>query len=200
MTSPRPQEGPGERNPGARRRRAAGRDARAAGRVFGASPDEVNKWTNAAADELAGHSAPAEAFQRCGFHRGSDGGSAARAATRADAAFRLRAGSRHCHHRTASVVTKTDNGIVAASDGSSARRTASRADAAASTSALCEATGSADEGGIAKDAIHRRDRRSERTRRVAFGSPTWARTRDLRINSPSLYRLSYRGRERSRAL
>ena len=27
-----------------------------------------------------------------------------------------------------------------------------------------------------------------------FGSPTWARTRDLRINSPSLYRLSYRGR------
>src|SRR5829696_421927 len=27
------------------------------------------------------------------------------------------------------------------------------------------------------------------------GSPTWARTRDLRINSPSLYQLSYRGRE-----
>jgi hypothetical protein len=26
-----------------------------------------------------------------------------------------------------------------------------------------------------------------------FGSPTWARTRDLRINSPSLYQLSYRG-------
>src|SRR5690606_32674814 len=26
------------------------------------------------------------------------------------------------------------------------------------------------------------------------GSPTWARTRDLRINSPSLYRLSYRGK------
>jgi hypothetical protein len=25
------------------------------------------------------------------------------------------------------------------------------------------------------------------------GSPTWARTRDLRINSPSLYQLSYRG-------
>ena len=25
------------------------------------------------------------------------------------------------------------------------------------------------------------------------GSPTWARTRDLRINSPALYRLSYRG-------
>src|SRR5690606_41363228 len=24
-----------------------------------------------------------------------------------------------------------------------------------------------------------------------LGSPTWARTRDLRINSPSLYRLSY---------
>jgi hypothetical protein len=29
--------------------------------------------------------------------------------------------------------------------------------------------------------------------RVTTGSPTWARTRDLRINSPSLYRLSYRG-------
>ena len=28
-----------------------------------------------------------------------------------------------------------------------------------------------------------------------FGSPTWARTRDLRINSPALYRLSYRGSE-----
>ena len=26
-----------------------------------------------------------------------------------------------------------------------------------------------------------------------FGSPTWARTRDLRINSPTLYQLSYRG-------
>src|SRR5260221_537255 len=29
-----------------------------------------------------------------------------------------------------------------------------------------------------------------------FGSPTWARTRDLRINSPSLYQLSYRGMKR----
>ena len=28
---------------------------------------------------------------------------------------------------------------------------------------------------------------------VFIGSPTWARTRDLRINSPALYRLSYRG-------
>ncbi len=28
---------------------------------------------------------------------------------------------------------------------------------------------------------------------VFFGSPTWTRTRDLRINSPSLYRLSYQG-------
>ena len=28
---------------------------------------------------------------------------------------------------------------------------------------------------------------------VYLGSPTWARTRDLRINSPALYRLSYRG-------
>src|SRR6185436_17633180 len=27
-----------------------------------------------------------------------------------------------------------------------------------------------------------------------FGSSTWARTRDLRINSPALYRLSYRGK------
>ena len=26
-----------------------------------------------------------------------------------------------------------------------------------------------------------------------FGSPTWARTRDTWINSPLLYRLSYRG-------
>src|SRR4051812_20536081 len=26
-----------------------------------------------------------------------------------------------------------------------------------------------------------------------FCSPTWARTRDLRINSPALYQLSYRG-------
>ena len=26
-----------------------------------------------------------------------------------------------------------------------------------------------------------------------LGSPTWARTRDLRINSPALYQLSYRG-------
>jgi hypothetical protein len=28
---------------------------------------------------------------------------------------------------------------------------------------------------------------------VDVGSSTWARTRDLRINSPALYRLSYRG-------
>ena len=28
-----------------------------------------------------------------------------------------------------------------------------------------------------------------------LGSPTWARTRDLRINSPALYRLSYWGPE-----
>jgi hypothetical protein len=26
-----------------------------------------------------------------------------------------------------------------------------------------------------------------------YGSPTWTRTRDLRINSPSLYQLSYQG-------
>jgi hypothetical protein len=29
------------------------------------------------------------------------------------------------------------------------------------------------------------------------GSPTWTRTRDLRINSPSLYRLSYQGTDRN---
>jgi hypothetical protein len=28
------------------------------------------------------------------------------------------------------------------------------------------------------------------------GSPTWARTRDTRINSPLLYQLSYRGIEK----
>jgi hypothetical protein len=28
---------------------------------------------------------------------------------------------------------------------------------------------------------------------MEYGSSTWARTRDLRINSPALYRLSYRG-------
>lgn len=33
-----------------------------------------------------------------------------------------------------------------------------------------------------------------------FGSPTWARTRDLRINSPSLYRLSYRGTAEKRII
>ena len=36
---------------------------------------------------------------------------------------------------------------------------------------------------------------SARTKTNSFGSPTWARTRDLRINSPALYRLSYRGTE-----
>jgi len=30
---------------------------------------------------------------------------------------------------------------------------------------------------------------------VFCGSPTWTRTRDLRINSPSLYQLSYQGTE-----
>jgi hypothetical protein len=33
-----------------------------------------------------------------------------------------------------------------------------------------------------------------------FGSSTWARTRDLRINSPALYRLSYRGSVKARIL
>jgi hypothetical protein len=32
------------------------------------------------------------------------------------------------------------------------------------------------------------------------GSPTWTRTRDLRINSPSLYRLSYQGIEELRII
>ena len=36
--------------------------------------------------------------------------------------------------------------------------------------------------------------RSLRMRPFSYsGSPTWTRTRDLRINSPSLYRLSYQG-------
>jgi hypothetical protein len=30
---------------------------------------------------------------------------------------------------------------------------------------------------------------------IYLGSPTWTRTRDLRINSPSLYQLSYQGIE-----
>ena len=34
--------------------------------------------------------------------------------------------------------------------------------------------------------------------RIGFGSPSWARTSDLRINSPSLYRLSYRGSAKKR--
>ena len=38
-----------------------------------------------------------------------------------------------------------------------------------------------------------RHTRSPRPGRLGFGSPTRARTWDLRINSPSLYRLSYRG-------
>ncbi len=33
---------------------------------------------------------------------------------------------------------------------------------------------------------------------IDTGSPTWARTRDTRINSPLLYRLSYRGIDRRR--
>jgi hypothetical protein len=37
---------------------------------------------------------------------------------------------------------------------------------------------------------------SLRIRLEFFGSPTWTRTRDLRINSPSLYRLSYQGMKR----
>ena len=41
------------------------------------------------------------------------------------------------------------------------------------------------------------DKAKSQPRRIGFllclGSSTWARTRDLRINSPALYRLSYRG-------
>jgi len=33
-----------------------------------------------------------------------------------------------------------------------------------------------------------------------IGSPSWARTNDLRINSPALYRLSYRGSRESRMI
>ena len=36
--------------------------------------------------------------------------------------------------------------------------------------------------------------------KIFFGSPTWIRTRDLRINSPSLYRLSYQGIEEVRII
>ena len=43
--------------------------------------------------------------------------------------------------------------------------------------------------------LHKRKPPKHWFRRLGFGSPTWARTRDLRINSPSLYRLSYRGKE-----
>ena len=32
--------------------------------------------------------------------------------------------------------------------------------------------------------------------RLKSGSPGWTRTNDLRINSPTLYRLSYRGTEK----
>ena len=34
----------------------------------------------------------------------------------------------------------------------------------------------------------------------SVGSPTWTRTRDLRINSPSLYRLSYQGTDEAAIL
>ena len=39
----------------------------------------------------------------------------------------------------------------------------------------------------------KRKGRSIRSSLFESGSPSWARTNDLRINSPSLYRLSYRG-------
>jgi len=54
---------------------------------------------------------------------------------------------------------------------------------------------------IVKDAYMQEAPRNEKGFRFletlfVFGSPTWTRTRDLRINSPSLYRLSYRGKSR----
>ncbi len=39
----------------------------------------------------------------------------------------------------------------------------------------------------------KRERALHRCKARQIGSSTWARTRDLRINSPALYRLSYRG-------
>ena len=41
--------------------------------------------------------------------------------------------------------------------------------------------------------VEKRKGRSIRSSLFESGSPSWARTNDLRINSPSLYRLSYRG-------
>ena len=41
--------------------------------------------------------------------------------------------------------------------------------------------------------MNQKKRRFTWNRLLQFCSPTWARTRDLRINSPALYRLSYRG-------
>ncbi len=44
-----------------------------------------------------------------------------------------------------------------------------------------------------RDTMHGQVSDSQRQPVVLCGSPTWARTRDLRINSPALYQLSYRG-------
>lgn len=68
----------------------------------------------------------------------------------------------------------------------------------------CHATGQQQaEGGKQKRKVERAEsekRKAESKRPMLShrpfllgGSPTWARTRDLRINSPALYRLSYRG-------
>lgn len=45
-----------------------------------------------------------------------------------------------------------------------------------------------------KGCLKKNNALNPRVQGIVFGSPTWARTRDLRINSPSLYRLSYQGR------
>jgi hypothetical protein len=44
-----------------------------------------------------------------------------------------------------------------------------------------------------KGCLKKNNALNPRVQGIVFGSPTWARTRDLRINSPSLYRLSYQG-------
>jgi predicted component of type VI protein secretion system len=47
---------------------------------------------------------------------------------------------------------------------------------------------------VAGDAADKPKRQLELVNELlGFGSSTWARTRDLRINSPALYQLSYRG-------
>ncbi len=51
-----------------------------------------------------------------------------------------------------------------------------------------------DQKGFLRHARQSKRKRLARAQAFCFGSPTWARTRDLRINSPVLYQLSYRGK------